>query len=89
MVKTEIYKFYIQHPTGLVEKMVRPLNSTKAVVSTKTVVCCRQIERLMLRRRGANANYVVIHIMIHGYGWVLFYQFKTTLIMQNLENQMN
>ena len=57
----------IQHPTGLVEKMVRPLNSTKGVVSTKTVVCCRcsGIEH-------ANANYVVVHIMIHGYGWVLF-----------------
>ena len=49
----------VQHPTGLVEKMVRPLNSTKAVVSTKTVVCCRQIERLMLRRY-ANANYMVM-----------------------------
>ena len=31
----------VQHVTDLVEKMVKPLNYTKAVISTKTVICFR------------------------------------------------
>ena len=38
---TGVSRERVQHPTGLVEKMVRLLNSTKTVVSTKMVVCCR------------------------------------------------
>ena len=34
----------VQHPTGLMEKMVRPLYSTKTVVSTKMVVYCNLIK---------------------------------------------
>ena len=39
------FSIQIQQTTLLVEKMVRPLNSTKTVVSTKKVVCCSLINR--------------------------------------------
>ena len=41
------FSIQIQQTTLLVEKMVRPLNSTKTVVSTKKVVCCSLINRTL------------------------------------------